>query len=487
MKRKHFALILGSMLAMNVYGTAFAASTGDFADLPADHWAYKAVSELARVGIIEGYDDKTFRGDKTMTRYEMSQVVEKAMDNSGKANAKQKALIDKLASEFALELNKIDTRVTNIDNRVKKLEDANKKSMKVGFDSMIAYNVDSAAAGTPTAQGPEKLISRYRLHLTTDLSETTSFWMRLGTNFVMAGGKENSTSPAAPSTYAYIDQAYFTLKNVWGLDSLRFGRQGISELGAFVVQKGQGNDGVTMEKRLNDSTTLRAGMAYIKANNSSSTTYGVNSLTNTIGEDQTFSFISWNKTFDNDSGVKVLYGNARDTQTQKAATGTIGYTGSRLTGINVYKKMGDWTASTEYVRASLGNSTDSAHPHAWSVQVTNAKAPAKRTSINFLKDPYVDLSRVGDTAFTLAYHYLGAGAQPANMGSWTNALGMSYANTVQLKDNVKGWAIDYQVVLTKGILLDLTYQSLQAANTIGAVKAGDKKLNCFSAALGTYF
>ena len=61
--------------------TAFAvpAFANPFSDVPADHWAYDAVSSLAQAGVIEGYEDGTFRGNKTMTRYEMAQIVAKAM------------------------------------------------------------------------------------------------------------------------------------------------------------------------------------------------------------------------------------------------------------------------------------------------------------------------------------------------------------------------------------------------------------------------
>jgi hypothetical protein len=102
---------------LSIAGTAFGAASQTFADVPVKHWAYAAVTELARVGIIDGYEDGSFRGDKTISRYEMAQIVEKAMANSDKATAVQKALIDKLAIEFALELNKIDTRVTALEKK----------------------------------------------------------------------------------------------------------------------------------------------------------------------------------------------------------------------------------------------------------------------------------------------------------------------------------------------------------------------------------
>src|SRR2546428_8466164 len=46
-----------------------------FADTPTNHWAYDAIAELAAKGLIEGYPDGTFKGDRAMTRYEMAMVV----------------------------------------------------------------------------------------------------------------------------------------------------------------------------------------------------------------------------------------------------------------------------------------------------------------------------------------------------------------------------------------------------------------------------
>jgi hypothetical protein len=97
---------------------AVPAFANPFSDVPAKHWAYDSVNKLAAAGVIDGYGDGTFKGDKTMTRYEMAQIVGKAMNKS--LNADQQAAVDKLAREFAVELNtmgvKVDGMQTQIDN-----------------------------------------------------------------------------------------------------------------------------------------------------------------------------------------------------------------------------------------------------------------------------------------------------------------------------------------------------------------------------------
>ena len=64
-------------MALGVTASAYAANP--FSDVPAGHWAYDSISKLAVAGIIEGYGDDTFRGDRLMTRYEMAQIVAKAL------------------------------------------------------------------------------------------------------------------------------------------------------------------------------------------------------------------------------------------------------------------------------------------------------------------------------------------------------------------------------------------------------------------------
>ena len=104
-----------------VFGIASTALAGPFADVPLNHWAYSAVNSLAKAGIVEGYGDGTFRGDKAISRYEMAIVVGKAMERSANASAENKALIDKLANEFAQELNNLGVRVSKVENKVNEM------------------------------------------------------------------------------------------------------------------------------------------------------------------------------------------------------------------------------------------------------------------------------------------------------------------------------------------------------------------------------
>jgi len=88
--------------------------------VPTTHWAYGAVNELVKAGIIDGYNDGTYRGDKAITRYEFAIMITKSLENYDKADTANKALIDKLSAEFANELNTLGTRVTKLENKIGK-------------------------------------------------------------------------------------------------------------------------------------------------------------------------------------------------------------------------------------------------------------------------------------------------------------------------------------------------------------------------------
>ncbi len=101
------SLVFAMAMALGVTATAFAANP--FSDVPAGHWAYAAVAKLAAAGIVDGYPDGTYKGDRTMTRYEMAQIVAKALAK-GAIGAD-----DKLVGEFADELDNLGVRVARLE------------------------------------------------------------------------------------------------------------------------------------------------------------------------------------------------------------------------------------------------------------------------------------------------------------------------------------------------------------------------------------
>ena len=110
--KKSLVSALTTALVVGAASTTFAAAN-PFSDVPADHWAYDAVAQLAAEGVVEGYGDGTFVGGQEITHYEMAQMVAKAM-----AKGATSAQLDKLAAEFAEELNSLGVRVANLEKKV---------------------------------------------------------------------------------------------------------------------------------------------------------------------------------------------------------------------------------------------------------------------------------------------------------------------------------------------------------------------------------
>ncbi len=112
--KKHLAVLA----ATAVLGVTSAFAANPFSDVTPQDWAYQAVAQLASQGIINGYPDGTFKGQQNITRYEMAQMVAKALVRQDRVDAEQNAIINRLANEFSAELNNLGVRVATLENKV---------------------------------------------------------------------------------------------------------------------------------------------------------------------------------------------------------------------------------------------------------------------------------------------------------------------------------------------------------------------------------
>ena len=112
------AKVLAALAATMAVSATCAFAANPFVDVPTDSWAYKSVVELADAGVIQGVDGEYFQGQRNITRYEAAEMVAKAMAHMDKASVEQRALINKLADEYADELNNLGVRVSNLENKV---------------------------------------------------------------------------------------------------------------------------------------------------------------------------------------------------------------------------------------------------------------------------------------------------------------------------------------------------------------------------------
>ena len=111
--KKIMALAAAAALTAGV--SALAANP--FSDVSTDDWAYQAVSDLSDQGVVEGYPDGTFKGERNITRYELAQIIARLMAKEDQLNAEQRATLDKLAGEYADELANLGVRVSNLEKK----------------------------------------------------------------------------------------------------------------------------------------------------------------------------------------------------------------------------------------------------------------------------------------------------------------------------------------------------------------------------------
>jgi len=168
--KKNLIVALALVFVLGIAGTAFAAAN-PFVDVPAKHWAYDAVTKLAQAGILDGYGDGTYRGERLATRYEMAQATAKAMARADKADAQMKALIDKLAVEFAAELNNLGVRVAKLEK--------NASTIKFWGDSRMRYQSGNNGALDNGGKNSTRFNQRIRIYAKADLNDKAAFYGRM--------------------------------------------------------------------------------------------------------------------------------------------------------------------------------------------------------------------------------------------------------------------------------------------------------------------
>ena len=171
-------LALAAVAALTAGVSAYAANP--FSDVTADDWAYQAVSDLSAQGVVEGYPDGTFKGEKNMTRYELAQIVARLMAKEDQLNAEQQATIDKLAGEYADELANLGVRVSNLEKKV--------GNISWYGDARMRYQHNYSAASKKTSDSYK---GRIRINAKADVNDSTYVRGRLTSgNVDLKGGAD---------------------------------------------------------------------------------------------------------------------------------------------------------------------------------------------------------------------------------------------------------------------------------------------------------
>ena len=191
--------VLAALAATMAVGATCAFAANPFVDVPSDSWAYKSVVELADAGIIQGVDGQYFQGNRNITRYEAAEMVAKAMAHMDKASVEQRALINKLADEYADELNNLGVRVSALENRV--------GNVKLTGDARVRYiHQDSDDQGKGEVKNDDSWTYRVRVRANAQVNDRTKVVYGISTDNVSFA--DNSTASDSKDNNIFTDRAY---------------------------------------------------------------------------------------------------------------------------------------------------------------------------------------------------------------------------------------------------------------------------------------
>ena len=248
--------VLAALVATMAVGATCAFAANPFVDVPSDSWAYKSVVELADAGIIQGVDGQYFQGNRNITRYEAAEMVAKAMAHMDKASVEQRALINKLADEYADELNNLGVRVSALENRV--------GNVKLTGDARVRYiHQDSDDQGKGEVKNDDSWSYRVRVRANAQVNDRTKVVYGVSTNNVSFA--DNSTADNSDKNNIFTDRAYVDYNfggNNW---DLKVGRDEYDMGGgrAYGFLYGDTFDGAQL-KYSNDKFAATAGYGKFK-------------------------------------------------------------------------------------------------------------------------------------------------------------------------------------------------------------------------------
>lgn len=172
--------LLKTTLAALFAATAFNVSAANpFADVDTSSWAYQAVSQLSDQGVVDGYPDGTFKGDKNVSRYELAQIIARLMAKEGSLNDSQKAAVRKLSAEYAGELQSLGVRVTELEKKTGNLSNITEIRVQdiPRYDNVYKDNKSSH----------DELSLRVRINTMANVNDRSTVYSQLETTMGMNG------------------------------------------------------------------------------------------------------------------------------------------------------------------------------------------------------------------------------------------------------------------------------------------------------------
>ena len=440
------SLVLAMAMALGVTASAYAANP--FSDVPAGHWAYDSISKLAAAGVIDGYGDGTFGGDKLMTRYEMAQIVAKAMAKG--------ASVERLAAEFADELENLGVRVANLEKKA--------DNVKITGELRFRYvNQDGAMA---RAEGEDRTGKKYSAVLGNASNHVADLRSRIWIN-----GMINDDW-----TYTGMLQNVQNLNNNTGDENTSFQRAYVDgKLGGMAVRAGRYNlviaDGNIYDTRADGLELSYGNKLKLKGFAGKATDdITVVPVMITTGTDTL--------TGDVTNGGKY-WGLAVEGELAKGLKATAGYTQFKDMGTGFAESISDivdvprigktdidngiWHAGLSY---DMGHFNLSAMYLKGDLSADKLNGMTDENQVNRAIDQYLD-----DDGFVIGLSYKGAKAEDAgSWGAWakyydqgaqTYVAHTTDANTFGMT-GFKGFGVGANYTLAKNIVANVAYYNTES-------------------------
>ena len=388
-------LALAAVAALTAGVSAYAANP--FSDVTPNDWAYQAVVDLSEQGVVEGYPDGTFKGERNITRYEMAQIIARMLAKEDQLNAEQRATLDKLAGEYADELANLGVRVSNLEKKV----------------GNLYWSGDARMRYQDKATGDDSWNGRMRINVKGQVNDSTYVQGRLTSNMDFKKSGDEDTD-------VVFDQL-FVNHDFGKAATVRLGRIPVAfgDQGGWLYGDSYGVDGAEATIHAGDKVNLTAGYGRF---NTSDYDKGV--------EDQD-AFYARGAADLNVAKLGVDY--IKFTGDKKADTAA----GYELMGANLTVPVSDFRVFGEYWKNTTADDNDTA----WNAGLGYGK---------------LNLKKPGTFAVDVAYNRVDSGIFFGGTGLQTNVL--SYLTSAKYAaDKVTFWNAIADVTLQKNVYLHGEY------------------------------
>ena len=418
-------LAMAAVAALAAGASAYAANP--FSDVSTSDWAYQAVSDLSDQGIVEGYPDGTFKGQTNITRYEMAQIVARLMAKEDQYNAEQRATIDKLAAEYADELDSLGVRVSNLEKKV--------GNISWSGDARMRYQSKDNSAD-------ESWNGRIRINMKGQVNDSTTVNARLTTGNVDLDGEGSNDGD--------VSAEVLNVNHDFGAWDVTLGRYGMTlgNQGGWLYGASNGFDGAEVSAQFGK---VNLAVGYGQFN----TAFDYS--------DETATYLAADDTFyvkaDADLGAFDLYANYLAVNLKGELTPYAGLDEMNLWGVGLVVPIQDFRVFGEYWQNT--EDYEGAEDSSWNAGIGYG---AK------------DLKKPGTWQLDVAYNDVSAATYFGGTGLNTDILdtlltGDKDLGTVSQYEEIKFWNAIAEVTLMQNVYLHAEYAF--AAEADGETGEGD--------------